>query len=80
MLCYISCTNTEGYNSFYYGDGNISAYTWTNYDNLFFKPTFMHIFKMKQLIEDLKSMDSKNGDEPRYTYSVIPVLHYIYKE
>ena len=77
MLCYINCVNTEGYNSFYYGNGNISAYHWTAYDSILFKPTFIHIFKVKQLIKDLKNMDYENGDETRYTYSVIPVLTYV---
>jgi len=77
MLCYISCTNTKDYSSFYYRNGNTDESSWAAYGNVLLKPTFMHVFKVKQLIKSLKDMDYENGDETRYTYSVIPVLTYV---
>jgi len=79
MLCYIKCTLLYGTTIFYTGNGNISNNEWMNTKELLNKPTFINIFKAKQIIDKFKLLDYENGEEKTYTYIIIPVLTYLRK-
>jgi len=79
MLYYIKCTNFEGYESYYTGNGDANPDTWKHILYII-PPTLMHIFKAKQLINNMKALDSKIDKEKGYTYTIIPALSYTIKE
>lgn len=71
-LCYIKCVNKEKYETYYIGNGNASIDTW-KHTLYIISPTFMHIFKAKQLIKNMKILDIKNNEKEKYTYAIVPL-------
>jgi len=82
MLYYVMCTFTNNrtrYYSYYSKNENTSwlKWKWLGYRQ---PPTFMNIFKAKQIIAQLRARDIERNELDWYTYTIIPVLRFTHKD
>jgi len=81
-IMYTSIINNTKYYAYYSRKGNTNSPKW---NSLVWglapcrQPTFMNVFKAKQITAQLRARDIERNELDWYTYTIIPVLRFTYK-